>query len=349
MKKVLVIALLVLMVSSVLFAGGGRQQQTAEGGLAVLRTGTIPAFNSVATKYIIDQGMDVKAGLKLEPISFPTGAPMAEALGADLLDVGIMSGAAITAISAYDCFIIGEVNGGAGGIGLWVRPDSPILSVKGVNPRFPDLYGNIDLLRGKQVLLPIGTWAQWIILSWLEAVGGKPEDVEIVHMDFAPAHQAYLAGHGDIVAQNPPMSFRAMEQGWINAASMDALFLPLTDSVVVNPKTFNNPDKRWALEKFLELQFDANEILNADKALAEDRLAAWYRDNGASVTAVDVAFEVAAKKFFTREEARSTLVLGAAAKQMAEFMAFAGTLEADRLPKFTSNVRSEIWNAVINR
>ena len=348
MKKILSIVM-ILFVSSILFATGSQQQAKRPDGLTVLRTGLIPAYSSVPTKFVIDQGMDVKAGLKFETVIFPTGAPAAEALGADLLDVCLMSGAAITAISAYNCYIIGEGNGGGAGIGLWVRPNSPILSVKGVNPKFPEAYGNIELLRGSQVLLPIGTWAQWLVLSWLDALGGKAEDISIVHMDFAPAHQAFLAGHGDVVAQNPPVSFRAKEQGWINAASMDALHLPLYDSIVVNPKTYDNPDKRWALEKFLELQFEANEMLMANKSLAEDRLAAWYRENGSSVTAVDVANEIAAKKFFTRQDARTTLVLGAAATQMAEFMVSAGTLEANKLPKFKTNVRNEAWNAVINK
>ena len=154
MKKALSVISMILLVSSVMFAAAGQQQSATGDKSKVLRVGTIPAFNSVATKYIIDQGMGVKAGLKIETASFPTGAPMAEALGADLLDVGIMSGAAITAVSAYDCIIIGEVNGGTGGIGLWVRPNSPILGVKGANPKFPNVYGNAALLKGTQVLLP---------------------------------------------------------------------------------------------------------------------------------------------------------------------------------------------------
>lgn len=317
------------------------------GEVITLRVGVMPYLCNLTTKYMLDQGWVEAAGLKFETISFPSGAAMNESLAADLLDVGIMSGAAVTAVAAYDCYILGETADSAGGIGLFVREDSPILTVKGANPQFPDVYGDAETVKGKQLLVPIGTMSHNNALTWLDAIGLTVDDVEVVHMEFASAYQAFLAGQGDIVALNPPLSYKAGEHGWVDAASMVALDMPLCDSLVCNPKSYEDPDLRYAIEKYLEFIFDANEILRADTPLAEERLLAWYKENGSDVSPEDVASELQTRFLLTREEARTKITVGASAKTMATFMVEVGTLEADKLPKFDSNVKTEIWDKVL--
>jgi len=351
MKKVLFGVLMILLVSSVMFAAGGGQSQAPAGGneLTKLRVGVMPYLASLSTKYAIDQGWDVKAGIKLETISFPSGAPMNESMAADLLDVGIMSGAAVTAVAAFDCILVGEMGDSAGGIGLFVRPDSPIAKVKGANPKFPNVYGNADSVKGKQIFVAIGTMSHSNVIKWLDAIGSNVDSVKIANMDFASAYQAFLAGQGDVVALNPPTSYKAAENGWIDVGSMTALNIPLNDTMVVNPKSFNNPKLKAAVEKYMSILFDANEAFRANPALQEERLLAWYKENGSNVSPADVAKEVRTRLLLTREDARTRITVGASAKQMATFNSSLGTLEASKLPKFDTNVNTELWNRVIKK
>ena len=48
---------------------------------------------------------------------------------------------------------------------IYVRPDSPILKAKGANPRYPDVYGSADTVRGKLTLCPEKTSAHYLLLS----------------------------------------------------------------------------------------------------------------------------------------------------------------------------------------
>jgi hypothetical protein len=166
-------------------------------------------------------------------------------------------------------------------------------------------------------------------------------------MEFGQAYQAFLAGQGDVLALNPPLSYKTVEHGWIDAGSMTALSIPLNDTLVCNPKTFKDPKKQYALEKYLEFLYDANEIMRANLPLAEDRLLAWYKQNGSNVAPEDVAKEIRTRLLLTRADARSRVTVGAAAKGMAEFMVSVGTLQADKLPRFTTNVNTDLWKKVV--
>ncbi|MCA5011271.1 hypothetical protein HP393_22785, partial [Clostridioides difficile] len=80
-------------------------------------------------------------GFKMETVMFATGAPMNEALAADLWDVGAMGAAAVTGVANYDMMIIGEVLESTDGLGVFVKPDSAIAGAKGYNPSYPNVLG----------------------------------------------------------------------------------------------------------------------------------------------------------------------------------------------------------------
>ena len=51
---------------------------------------------------------------------------------------------------------------------VYVRPDSPLLKLKGENPGYPELYGGAAAMQGKTVLAPVGTSAHQLLYFWLE-------------------------------------------------------------------------------------------------------------------------------------------------------------------------------------
>ena len=54
-----------------------------------------------------------------------------------------------------------------------VRPDSPILKAKGANPRYPDVYGSADTVRGKLILCPEKPPAHYLLSTWLHILGSR--------------------------------------------------------------------------------------------------------------------------------------------------------------------------------
>ena len=70
---------------------------TAEGGedtsdLPVLKVAVMPFLNSIPVKYMVDNGLDVKNGFKIETVYFANGGTMNEALAADQWEVGTQVG-----------------------------------------------------------------------------------------------------------------------------------------------------------------------------------------------------------------------------------------------------------------
>ena len=105
-------ALLLVSAAMVSLAGCGGNSETSgntasntsggNGDLPVLRVAAMPTITSLPTYYIQKNGLDEKAGFKMEVTMFDTGAPMNEALAADLWDVGHMGAAAVTGMANYD-------------------------------------------------------------------------------------------------------------------------------------------------------------------------------------------------------------------------------------------------------
>lgn len=60
----------------------------------------------------------------------------------------------LMAASKGQFYVVGIGNDESDLNAIYVRPDSPILKAKGANPRYPDVYGNADTVRGKLILCP---------------------------------------------------------------------------------------------------------------------------------------------------------------------------------------------------
>ena len=333
MKKLLYI-LLVIVILGTMFT-----QCFAAPAPPVLKVAVMPFLLSVPVNYIVDKGWDKENGFKIETIFFPSGPPMNEALGANLWDVGGMSAAAVTALTVYDAKVIAESSNAAGGIELFVRPDSPIAKVKGFNPTFPTLLGNPETVRGKTILVPIGTLSQLNELKWLEKIGVKDKEVSSVNMDFPQAYQAFLAGQGDVVALNPPFSFMAHEKGWINVGSLTDLKVPQYDNVVANKNSYTG--KKDLLVKYVKLLFRANKELKSNYELEVKELSNWYKQNGQNIEEKLIRAEVSARPLLTADDARNKK-LGDSIKTTAEFMASIGKLQTDKLPIIDKNVVDDI-------
>lgn len=322
----------------------GTEQKEEPENLPVVRAAIMPYLNSVPVNYIKDKGLDEKNGFKLETVPFTTGAPMNEAISTDAYDVGVMSTATVYSLATYGAYLIADFGDSAGGTGIYVRPDSDIAGASGYNPTYPDLMGDPDSVRGKQIIYQTGHVSHMTSLKWLEKIGVNADEVDIVNMEQASAYQAFLAGEGDAVALAPPFSYNAEEQGWICVADLNNMDVPQREAVIATPKAYK--EKHDLLVAFTRALFEANEALRADPEMEAQLLAEWYKENGSETAEAVVKKEVETRPLLTAKEACSE-ELGAATRLNAEFFVELGTLEVSKLPVYDTNIVTDILEEAI--
>lgn len=358
MKKLFCVVLAVIMTLTLLAgcSSPAKDAESKEGSestksnaapkdLPILRAAVIPVVACISVPYIMEKGWDVENGFKIETSVFSSGAPMGEALVADLWDVGFMSAAGVFVTANYDAMCIADTSDTIGerGIGVFMRPDSPIAKVKGSNPTYPTIYGDAETVKGKTILFPTGTLSQLQVIKWLEKIGLKDSDVNLVHMEFAQAYQAFMSGQGDIVALVPPFCFNAADKGMIEVAPVEDLEIALHDMVFANKKSYES--KKDIMKKFLELVYRANADFSKDQKLKEKTLSDWYKANGSEI-GEDVIKREATKKSYTVEDIKGKEV-GTTLIATAEFFASIGKFEPSKLPKIKENINDELIKEIL--
>lgn len=185
-----------------------------------VRTSAQPCLHGMPLWYAEKDGQLKDAPFVSKFMLFTSGAPQVEALAADQWDVGAM-GAIPTMMASmrYGYKLIGVSNDESETNDIWVRPDSPLLKHKGVNSKFPDIYGTAEDWKGKKVLATTVSTGHYALTATLNALGLKDSDVSIVHMEQGQAVTAFNAGEGDILQLWAPLSYIAEAKGWVKVSS----------------------------------------------------------------------------------------------------------------------------------
>jgi len=344
MKKLIFIFVVNILVLSFAFSG----IVMGEENLPVLRVGVTPYYLSLPVRFLVENGLDIKNGYKVKSFMFDTGSPINEGLAASELDCGTLSGAGIFGVANFDCSIIAAIADSTWGQDMVVRPDSEILSVRGYNPKFPDVYGSPETVKGKTFLLPIGTVMHWSALEWLKAIDIKDAEVNVVHMDPNTAFEAYLAGNGDIVGLWPSINFNAYDKGFKKASSLKKLGLLNLDLIIASNRAIE--EKPELLAKFISDIYEVISTFLDNPQLAFEELKQYYADCGQKITDKWVAAEVAKRPFFSfekiMEEMYPDTVVGAIRSE-AEFFASQEKLLEEQLGLFVDG--KGITNEILKR
>lgn len=354
MKKFLKKAILLILALSLVGCAGTKSTTSSSGGkatennkeLPVLRVAMMPYITSLPAQYIKVNKLDEKAGFKMETTMFASGAPMNEALAADLWDVGAMGAAAVTGVANYDMMIIGEVLESQDGLGVFTKPDRKMAQVKGFNPTFPNAYGDPDSVKGSTILLPIGTAQHFTTLKWLEKIGVKPEEVNIVNMDTAQAYQALQADQCDAVALNVPTFFEAVDDKMVQVGNLADLGTKYVDMVTGNRKSLET--KSDLIQKYMELAVQACEDLQADQEMAVDLMMDFLKEAGAETPEASIRSDLERVKFVGAKDWENR-ELGKFAKELGEFYIGVGQLEADLMKKFETNIDDTYIKHVVGK
>ena len=211
MKKLLLFSLLFL---SALFAFAGSGPSNAA-DLFKLNAAWEPEFESFITWYAVQKGWDKEEGLEINMLYFESGMGMMEALPAKQWVIGSCSGTPATVGAArYGTRIIALADDEGLDNVIMVRPDSPLLKVKGYNPKYPNVYGSPELIKGKTIICTTVSSGHFALTSWLKVFGLNDNDVVIKNMDPFQCVAAFESGIGDMVSLWAPHMYTGLEKGW---------------------------------------------------------------------------------------------------------------------------------------
>jgi NitT/TauT family transport system substrate-binding protein len=339
MKKRTLVALLTLALASTMLIGCQRDSGGGSDDLPVLRVAVMPFYISAPIGFIIDNEMDIANGFRIEPVMFPTGAPMNEAIASDAFDVATIGGAFVFGVANSGNRVIANHIDGTGGNEIWAFSDNPMTDVRGHNPDFPEILGSPETVSGLQVALTMGTTSQFLINHWMDAIGVVDTDIQMVHMDFAQTFQAFQAGQVDVAALVSPYCFQTNPDTMVRVADLKQLNQSLYEVIVVTDRSYNRDEIREILPTFLRVLFEANDIMEADENLKFQAVRDWYDANGTSATDEEIRFEMELKPFITTEVARNS-TMGGFEVAFAEFMVLQEMLEPDRVEVVRNNVTS---------
>ncbi len=214
-----------------------------------------PEFESFLTWQAIQDGTQKKHNLNMEMVYFDSGMPQVEALPAKAWDVGA-TGAVPMVMAAlrYEAYMIGMTHDDAFNNFVLVRPDSPILKVKGYNPKYPNMYGSPETVKGLKVLTSTVSSGHYVLSTWLKRLGLSDADVKILNMEQGQAVAAFESGQGDIVSLWAPFTMAGLSKGWKKVANGEdcGSTVPL---VLITSKEYGdkNPEK---VATFLKMYFD---------------------------------------------------------------------------------------------
>jgi len=320
--------------------------ESSNNELPVIRTAVLDQ-QAGTVFYVIDKmGWDVENGFKLDLQVYASGAPANEALGAKLWDVAGIGAAAVNSIRAYDAVQIMEYFTPARGIKGVVRADSPIMDIKGANPDYPELYGNAESMKGATILLPVGSGHHICAAKWLEIIGLNESDVDIVHMEFAQAYQAFKAGEGDIWMSTFPYIDMLVEEGYEIACEMPATRTPYYDNIVV-ANDFWKDENKEVLVKLVQQILRASDYFAENPDEYVNLHMEWLAKNGKASDDVDAMYKTTLENsFLTTEEAKNHQV-GSSLRVIAEFMTQQGTITETDLQKVENSIQQEIMELAL--
>ncbi|MTI59855.1 MAG: ABC transporter substrate-binding protein [Firmicutes bacterium] len=274
MKKFIV--LMVLTVAIVLLPVGYTNASSGE----IIRVGTMPNHIGNPIEYAKENGLYEEAGLNVQVILFPTGAPINEALSAEQIDIASSGMASVFALASGDNYWLGDIVKTVNGLGVYVRPDSPILKDKGLIEGYPSVYGSKETIKGLTILGALGTSDQFEAIRWAQLFGLSGNDFLMLNMDRGPAVQAFKAGQGDAIAcGGPPYNYELEDAGFIQAAGLTEVSgMTISDGIVARKKFVDS--RTEDVKKFLKVTYEVIDKFYADDDLLAEFAIKFYNENG---------------------------------------------------------------------
>jgi ABC-type nitrate/sulfonate/bicarbonate transport system substrate-binding protein len=174
-----------------------------------------PEHETFAVWYAIQRGWDREAGLAFKMHYFDSGMAQLEALPAkQWVFAGMGAVPACVGALRFGAYILAVGNDESAPNAVMVRANSPIMKAKGFNPKYPEVYGTPEAIRGKTVLVTAVSSGHFAMSKWLEVFGLTDRDVVVKNMDQGDALLAFESGIGDAVVLWAPHLYTGLNKGW---------------------------------------------------------------------------------------------------------------------------------------
>ncbi len=191
---------------------------------------------------------------------FTAGSPVAEALNAGSLDIGMLGDAPPLFLGALGAPIkvVGISQQNPDGIAILVPKDSPIKTLAD--------------LKGKRAAIWKGSWSQQLLLTALAKAGIPQDSVQLNYLSALDASHALDGGSVDVIATWEPYVTQQERQGARVIATAKGL-IPAQTFIVATDKAIAS--KRTAIADFLTRLRIAREWAAADPAHTQAYASAW--------------------------------------------------------------------------
>ncbi len=341
MKKIVLVAVALLLCVSFVTAGGGSEAK--EG---VVRVGYMPYYASVPLQVIQDENLDEKYGFVMETIMFPSGGPMAEALGAGEWDIGQIGAGGMSAIPNYNAKLIADVQYEMDGAWILARADSAIVKAGSNLADYPEVLGSAATVKGSTVLGTVGNISHYMAIDYVQKFGLDISDVNFIHMETAQVANAFKAGEGDIAGMGSPTAAMEMvADGYVRIGGLKQQGISQQDAMLVSDEYYNN--NRTDIINFMKAWYEATGMLNADPAYEFEMTKKFYTAGGRTVSDDSVQQEcdfnsyIDATNYMNKET-------GAWMKGLIECYVESETVDASTLEALKENTKLDIVEEVLN-
>jgi NitT/TauT family transport system substrate-binding protein len=173
----------------------------------------------------------------LEWKQFTAGSPVAEALNANSLDIGLLGDAPVLFLGALGAPIkvIAVTRQNLEGVAILVKKDSSIHSLAD--------------LKGKRAAVWKGSWSQQLLFTALDNAGVPRDSLELRYLSALDASHALEGGSVDVIATWEPYVTQQERQGARVLATAEGL-IPAQSYIAANEKAVDA--KRAQISDFLQ-------------------------------------------------------------------------------------------------
>nr|WP_277931674.1 MULTISPECIES: ABC transporter substrate-binding protein [unclassified Pseudomonas] len=198
----------------------------------------------------------------LEWKQFTAGSPVAEALNANSLDIGLLGDAPVLFLGALGAPIkvIAVSRQNLEGVAILVRKDSSIHSLAD--------------LAGKRAAIWKGSWSQQLLLTALDKAGVPRDSLELRYLSALDASHALEGGSVDVIATWEPYVTQQERQGARVLATAEGL-IPAQSFIAANAKAVDA--KRAQISDFLQRLKKARDWARQNPANADAYADAWAK------------------------------------------------------------------------
>lgn len=311
----------------------------------LIRIGAMPKAASLYTYVAEELGLFEEAGLKVEIVTFATGAPINEAMAAGRIDIATSGMATVYALATGMYTYVGDGTITTEGQVIYARTNSDVVKA-GKNAK--GIYGSADSVKKKSILGPLSTTAHYLAITYAEQFGLSSSDFEMVSMDFPQAYEAFITGNGDMISTTPPYSTQLGEDpAYTQVADLyDVMGAPLVDAIYVqNNFIKNRTDDVIAV---LECLYEAQNRIARDPELRKELGMKIYAEEGITYSESDMESEINFQTYFTWDMLEnSKFEFGATMTNIGAFFVDQGMIAEDDYPNIQNSIdRSYLERAI---